>query len=107
MPDCRPGIKNLRKYVHILKYISISFPGLERSVQRKKREVPIRSPLTNCWRKQEVYTEGVFILTSRTPTGLQPIERLQELCFGGHERGLTGPNLTYYFPTVLGDRYNI
>ena len=40
MPECIPWIKNLRKLVHILKYISISFPGLERSVQRREGRSP-------------------------------------------------------------------
>ena len=35
-----PCIKNLRKSVHILKYISISFPGLESLVQRREGRSP-------------------------------------------------------------------
>ena len=65
MPDCIPCIKNLRKQVLILKYISISFLGLERSVQIRQG----RSPHSLACYKLLEKTEGVFILTSRTAHG--------------------------------------
>ena len=38
--------------------------------KEEKKQVPIRSPLTNCWGKQEVYTEGVVILPKSPEGGL-------------------------------------
>ena len=50
------------KFVIIVHKKHLRPPPWTGEIRPKKGEVPIQSPLTNCWGKQEVYTEGVVIV---------------------------------------------